>query len=207
LIKAQIPDQILVNWFTKSLLPPIPRDVAMGGMVTEEQAISHAQYLDLIYYQSGTLYDLIPNAPRPTNDPSSPTPKPHADGTIGLVSTPSSSTSTSHKKSSTSSPTTVSNVSDAKSTPPSGQSSEVNSVDSSQFRGKKKNTNNKGKGKQSSNDQEVINTQELDAAGSKQKKKAKYSCMICVEDHYTKYYPHNEEITRFWKGNSQPAVL
>ena len=41
----------------------------MGGVVTEEKEISRAQYLDLVYSQSGTLYDLIPNAPQPTNDP------------------------------------------------------------------------------------------------------------------------------------------
>jgi hypothetical protein len=31
----------------------------MGGVVTEKQAISHAHYLDLIYSQTSTLYDLI----------------------------------------------------------------------------------------------------------------------------------------------------
>ena len=51
MIKDPIPDQLLANWFTKSLLPPIARDVAMGGIVTEEQAISHTQYLDLVYSQ------------------------------------------------------------------------------------------------------------------------------------------------------------
>ena len=40
-------------------------DVAKGGVVTEEQVIACAQYLDLIYTQSGTLYDKIPDAPRP----------------------------------------------------------------------------------------------------------------------------------------------
>ena len=39
-IKAPILDQLLVDWFTKSLLPPIAQDVAMGGAVTKEQAIS-----------------------------------------------------------------------------------------------------------------------------------------------------------------------
>ena len=34
--KAPIPNQLLADWFTKSLLPPIARDVAMGGVVTEE---------------------------------------------------------------------------------------------------------------------------------------------------------------------------
>jgi hypothetical protein len=146
LIKAQIPYQLLADWFMKSLLPPIARDVAMGGVITEEQEISDAKYLDLVYSQSSTLYDLIPNDPRPINNPSRPAPKPHANGTIGLVSTPSSSTSTGNKKSSTPPPTTISNVFDAKLSPPPGQSSEVNSVESSQqFGGKKKNTNNKGK--------------------------------------------------------------
>ena len=49
LIKAPIPDQLLADWFIKSLLPPIAGDVAMGGAVIKEQAISQAQYLDLVY--------------------------------------------------------------------------------------------------------------------------------------------------------------
>ena len=44
----------------KYLLPPIARDVAMGGDVTKEKTISRAQYLELVYSQSKTLYDLIP---------------------------------------------------------------------------------------------------------------------------------------------------
>ena len=51
--------------------------------------IRRAQHLDLIYSQSGTLYDIIPNAPRPSNDTSRATPGPHADGVIGSVSTTS----------------------------------------------------------------------------------------------------------------------
>ena len=86
MIKAHILDHILADWFTKSLLPIIARDVAMGGVVTEEQAISHAQYLDLGYSQSSTLYDIIPNAPRPTNEPTRPGAlEYHADGTIGSI--------------------------------------------------------------------------------------------------------------------------
>ena len=60
LIKDPIPNQLLADYFMKSLLPPIAQDVAMGGVVTEEQDISYAQYLDLVYSESGTLYDLIP---------------------------------------------------------------------------------------------------------------------------------------------------
>ena len=57
----------------------------MGGAVTEEQAISYAQYLDFLYSQSVTLYDLIPHAPHPTTDPSRPTTEPPTDGILGSV--------------------------------------------------------------------------------------------------------------------------
>ena len=52
--------------------------------MTEEQAISHSQYLDLVYSQSSTLYDIIPQAPRPTYDPSK-SPQALRDGIIGSV--------------------------------------------------------------------------------------------------------------------------
>ena len=35
LIKAPILDQLLLYWFTKSLMPPITKDVSMGGVVIE----------------------------------------------------------------------------------------------------------------------------------------------------------------------------
>ena len=34
----------------------------MSGAFTEEQAIRHAQHLDLVYSQAGTLYNIIPYA-------------------------------------------------------------------------------------------------------------------------------------------------
>jgi hypothetical protein len=85
LIKLDLPDQLLAEWFTKSFVNKISRDIAMGGVVTEEQVISRAQYLDLVYSQTGTLYDLLPDEPRPSTTASSTT---HAtshatDGVIG----------------------------------------------------------------------------------------------------------------------------
>ena len=64
------------------MLPPIARDVAMGGVVTKDEAIARAQYLDLVYSQNGTLYDLLPNAAQANTDPSKPSSSPHADGVI-----------------------------------------------------------------------------------------------------------------------------
>jgi hypothetical protein len=59
----------------------------MGGVVTEEQAISHAQYLDLIYSQMGTLYDLLLELPHPnTSITSTNLVASHAaDGVIGTA--------------------------------------------------------------------------------------------------------------------------
>jgi hypothetical protein len=58
----------------------------MGGAVTKEQSISQAQYLDLVYSQSSTLYDLILNAHRSLNDQTKPVLGPHADGMINSIS-------------------------------------------------------------------------------------------------------------------------
>ncbi len=38
-IKATIPDEFLVDWFVKSLLPYIVKDVALSGVTIEEEAI------------------------------------------------------------------------------------------------------------------------------------------------------------------------
>jgi hypothetical protein len=100
MIEEIIPDILLVEWFSKSLLPLITRDVAMGGTVTEEQSIAWVQYLDLVYSQSGTLYDFLLNSTQANTNPSKTLSSSHADGVIGSVK--SQSTSQSHTLSSTS---------------------------------------------------------------------------------------------------------
>ena len=52
----------------------------------EEDVIRRAQHLHLIYSQLVTLYDIIPYAPRPSNDKTRTAPGPHANGVIGSVS-------------------------------------------------------------------------------------------------------------------------
>lgn len=64
LVKVFIPEQILAEWFVKSLLPKITEDVAKAGVVTEDQVIAQAQYLDLVYTQSGTLHEKIRDLPK-----------------------------------------------------------------------------------------------------------------------------------------------
>jgi hypothetical protein len=49
LIKAYIPLEFLLEWFLKSLLPNISKDVSTSGVTYEEELVFKAQQLDLIY--------------------------------------------------------------------------------------------------------------------------------------------------------------
>ena len=64
---------------------PLMKDVSTSGVTNEEEAILRAQQLDLIYSQSGILYEIIPEAPRPAHDAEKPKPRPHADGVVGSI--------------------------------------------------------------------------------------------------------------------------
>ena len=57
----------------------------MGSVVTKEQAISQAQYLELVYSQSETLYDLIPQDPCQSTDPAKPPAEVPIDGIVGSI--------------------------------------------------------------------------------------------------------------------------
>lgn len=199
-----------------------------GSIYLNQTYYSRAQYLDLVYSQSDTLYDLIPNAPRPSNDPSRPSTESHVDGLIYSVK-PSSSgghhgSSAIPPTSSTTSPSSQSHA---------AQSSEVNAVQSSssQISGGKK--ANRGKNKAfKQQDTTKIQSQQQQPGGKKKTKgkttnsftpqenienqqtivetsskmKSKFPCMICGEDHYTKDCPHHEEVNQFLKGSSQLVV-
>ena len=84
MIKFDILDKLLTHWFTTSFVNKIAQDIDMGACVTKEQAIARAQYLDLVYSQSGTLYDILTDAPRPGTSKAPPTPV--VDSVIGFVS-------------------------------------------------------------------------------------------------------------------------
>jgi hypothetical protein len=89
----------------------------MGGTVTKEETIARAQYLDLVYSQSGTLYEFLLNATQANTIPSKSSSSSHADSVIGSVKTQSTSQST-----------TLS------STSPQTQISEVNAIQSAPFK-------------------------------------------------------------------------
>jgi hypothetical protein len=65
LCKAETTKEQRLDWFLKSLIPVIAKDVASTFPQSEEEAINKAQQFDLIYAQSGYLYTVFPDAPRP----------------------------------------------------------------------------------------------------------------------------------------------
>ena len=133
----------------------------MGSAVTEEQAISRAQYLDLFYSQSGTLNDLIPQAPRPSTDPTKPSVEVPVDEIVGSIQSPS--TAKPAKKTQNTTPSTPK------------VSTEVNSIQSTQTSGNK----NKGKNrnKKPGNQQEA--PQSIHNDNNIGKRKDKYPCLLC----------------------------
>ena len=42
---------------------------------------------------------------------------------------------------------------------------------------------------------------------SKQKRKAKYPCLLCGDDHFTKEFPRHEDINKFLKNNPTLEVV
>ena len=102
----------------------------MGSAVTEEKAISWAQYIDLVYFHSENLYELIPQAPRPSTDPAKPPAEVPIDGIVGSIQSPSAAKPAKKPQATTPTPSTPK------------VSAEVNSIQSIQTSG-----NNKKKGK------------------------------------------------------------
>jgi hypothetical protein len=132
----------------------IGKDIAMGGIVMEEQAISHTQYLDLVYSQMGTLYDLLPKLRRPgtSNTSTAPVASHAADGVIGTTNAHSHFVSSKTPKSSSS------NAQNAPSlAAPTDKTFEVNAVQSTPA-GKNKYKKGRGKNKEGKNNNQAKQT-------------------------------------------------
>jgi hypothetical protein len=63
LIKVPVPPTFLLEWFLKSLVPQLSKDVVTSRVFSEEDAIMRAQQFELIYSQSGLLYNIFPDVP------------------------------------------------------------------------------------------------------------------------------------------------
>jgi hypothetical protein len=181
----------------------IAREIAMGGVFTEEHAINRAQYLDFIYSQIGTLYDLLLDAPRPSTSSTSTTPiaSHAADDVIGTFhAQPHSIQASSNNPKSV-----ASNVQNSLSpTPPTGKTFEVNSVQYTPA-GKNKSKKGKGKNKEDKNNPQSKKTK-IQPIDDKDKRKPRYPCLICGDDHYTKDCPRRAEVTKFIQGTPKPPT-
>jgi hypothetical protein len=87
LIKVRVPPTFLLEWFLKSLVPQLSKDIATSGVFSEEDAIMRAQQFELIYSQSSLLYNILPDAPRSILDKTRKRVGPHADGIVGSTQT------------------------------------------------------------------------------------------------------------------------
>jgi hypothetical protein len=65
LCKEETTKEQCLYWFLKSLISILAKYVASNFPQSKEEAISKAQQFDLIYSQSGYLYTVLPDAPRP----------------------------------------------------------------------------------------------------------------------------------------------
>jgi len=198
IVKTYVPDQLLAEWFIKSLLPSITEDVAKGEVVTEEQVFAHAQYLDFIHTQSGMLYDKIPDAPRPEfSVPLSPKSNKDSHAGDNMLGMTSMKTVKAKLK---------------KAHIVSGQNAnekllalEVNAVstdkgkETKKPRGKKKNKGKKKKQEESS--------PEKSSANCSRDRKPNRPCLICDEDHWTRECPYRAELRKFFKNSKTLVVL
>jgi hypothetical protein len=74
-----------LEWFLKSLVPQLSKDVELLRVFSEEEAIMRAQQLEMIYSQSGFLYEVLRDAPRSILDKTRNNFGPYADGIVGLA--------------------------------------------------------------------------------------------------------------------------
>jgi hypothetical protein len=87
LFKVPVPPAFLLEWFLKYLVPQLSKDVTTFGLFSEEDAIMRAQQFELIYSQSGLLYNILPDAPCSILDKTRQSIGPHADGIVGSAQT------------------------------------------------------------------------------------------------------------------------
>ena len=207
-MKASIPDALLADWFTKYLLPKILCDVAMSEAVTEEDVIWHAQHLDQIYSQSGTLFDIIPHAPRPSNDKSRSTPRPHADGVIGSVSS-SVVNQVARQLGQLAITDNLAPIASTTTSTTYAQSTDVNLVQTSKSNQTGGRNNCNRWKKNAPTKQSELNAKEPNVGGNKGKKKVKFPCLASKEDHFIRDCPRLVDIKKYVEQskNPLPAML
>jgi hypothetical protein len=201
LIKVPVPPAFLLEWFLKSLVPQLSKDVATSGVFSEEEAIMRAQQFELIYSQSGLLYNILPDAPRSILDKTRQRAGPHADGIVGSAQTKPAEQLTKQLQQLSIQHSAASQTT-ASAAPPT-QTSEVHSV---QTTNPKANQQPEGKKKQRKKSKGDKKPNDKAGEGTTEKRKARYPCNLCAEDHPTHLCPRLAEAQKF-VTQQQQAVL
>jgi hypothetical protein len=201
LIKVPVPPAFLLEWFLKSLVPQLSKDVATSGVFSEEEAIMRAQQFELIYSQSGLLYNILPDAPRSILDKTRQRAGPHADGIVGSAQTKPAEQLTKQLQQLSIQHSAASQTT-ASAAPPT-QTSEVHSV---QTTNPKANQQPEGKKKQRKKSKGDKKPNDKAGEGTTEKRKARYPCNLCAEDHPTHLCPRLAEAQKFVTQHQQ-AVL
>ena len=152
-----------------------------------------------MYTQSGTLHEKIPNLPSSNQIAAPPSGFHAADGMIGTVNTKSKK-----KSSKNSSPIiTLPDSPTGESSPPE-LSADIHAVETSMAKSK---NGGKKKGKKKNKADKAPKEKSEKTEPNDERRKPKYPCLICEEDHYTRDCPHRAEVAKIIKGSETPAVL
>jgi hypothetical protein len=196
-----VPPTFLLEWFLKSLVPQLSKDVATSGVFSEEDAIMRAQQLELIYSQSGLLYEIFPDAPRSILDKTRQRVGPHADGIVGSAQTKPAEQLTKQLQQLSIQHTTA-NQTTVLAAPPT-QTSDVHTVQSTNPKATQQPDGKKKQRKKGKGDKKPTNNA---GGGNTEKQKVRYPCNLCMEDHPTHQCPQLAEAQKF-VTQQQPVVL
>lgn len=145
--------------------------------------------------------------PDPTQDPM------QMDGVVGSISPASIGQLSGQLSKMTLAPNPTSTVPDTKTALVPTQTSEVNSVQSTQPKNPQQpgGNNNNNKNNNTYTEQGIAQTQNANAGGNKDKRKVKFPCKICGGNHLTHHCPRMDEVHKYLAllqgAPPQPAVF
>jgi hypothetical protein len=91
-------------------------------------------------------------------------------------------------------------------TPSSGKTFEVNSIQSTPTSKNQNKKKVKGKNKEDKNTNQQSEKPKTQPTNEKDKRKPRYPCLICGDDHYTNDCPRHAEVTKFLQGTGKPST-
>jgi hypothetical protein len=168
---------------------------------SEEDVIMRAQQLELIYSRSGLLYEIFPDAPRSIIDKTKQRAGPHADGIVGSAQTKPTEQLTKQLQKLSIQHTTASQTT-VLIAPPT-KTSDVHTMQSTNTKATQQPEGKKKQCKKGKGDKKPTNNA---GGGTTKKRKARYPCNLCAEDHPIHQCPWLAEAQNF-VTQQQPAVL